>query len=85
MILSARTTYRGQRIKAITPSWMKGENRSSNDPSDRVEKPYTRHAEEGSDNTMGHHSFLVVFRRTLKGPAMLDEQTVLAEASQAAE
>jgi hypothetical protein len=45
--------------------WMKGENRSSDDPSERAEKLHTRHADEEPGNTIGHHSFLVVFRRTL--------------------
>jgi hypothetical protein len=60
--------------------WMKGKEKSSDDPSDRVEKLHTRHADEGPDNTIGHHSFFVVFRRTLKGPTVLDEKAVLAAA-----
>jgi len=65
--------------------WMKGSSPQSNDPSDRVEKLHTRHADEpfgvpGAGNTMGHHSFYVVFQRTHKGPTVLDEKAVQATA-----
>jgi hypothetical protein len=60
--------------------WMKGKDGSSNDPSDRVERLHTRHADEGDGNRIGHHSFFVVFQRTLQGSTVLDEAAVLAAA-----
>ena len=72
-------------IRATYSVWMKGSSPQSNDPSDRVEKLHTRHADEpfgvpGAGNTMGHHSFYVVFQRTHKGPTVLDEKAVQATA-----
>jgi hypothetical protein len=45
-----------------------------------AEKLHTRHADEAPGNTYGHHSFYVVFQRTLKGPTVLDEKAVLSAA-----
>jgi hypothetical protein len=57
--------------------WMKGLNRDGNDVTDTVENLHTRHPDEplpdGSLlNTLGHHSFYVVFQRTRKISAMAD-------------
>jgi hypothetical protein len=51
--------------------WIKGLSRDANDKSDRVENLHTAHPDEplpdGSLlNTLGHHSFYVVFQRTRK-------------------
>ena len=51
--------------------WIKGLNRDANDKSDRVENLHTAHADEPLPdgrllNTIGHHSFYVVFQRTRK-------------------
>lgn len=51
--------------------WLKGLSRDANDISDTVENLHTRHPDEPlSDgsllNTLGHHSFYVVFQRTSK-------------------
>lgn len=56
--------------------WIKGAHRDANDPSDRVEKLHTRHRDEAPGNTIGHHSFYVVFQRTRKGPTVLDPEAV---------
>lgn len=61
-------------------AWIAGASRDANEPSDRVERLHTRHADEGSGNTIGHHSFFVVFRLTAKGPTVLDPKAVLAAA-----
>ncbi len=52
--------------------WMKGTNRDGQDNSDRVENLHTAHPDEPLPdgtllNTLGHHSFYVVFQRTRKG------------------
>jgi hypothetical protein len=63
--------------------WIKGHGENPNvlnDPSERVEKLHTRHSDEAPGNTYGHHSFYVVFQRTLKGPTVLDEGAVLLTA-----
>jgi hypothetical protein len=54
--------------------WIKGNNRDANDKSDRVEKLHIRHADEPLPdgrllNTLGHHSFYIVFQRTRKTTA----------------
>jgi hypothetical protein len=58
--------------------WMEGATKDAHEPSDHAEKFHTRHDDEGSGATWGHHSFFVVFQRTLKGPTVLDEAAVLA-------
>ena len=60
--------------------WMQGDSRDANDPSERVEKLHTRHADEAPGNTIGHHSFYVVFQRARKGPIVLDLDAVLMSA-----
>lgn len=52
--------------------WMNGINRDGQDKSDRVESIHTAHPDEPLPdgtllNTLGHHSFYVVFQRTRKG------------------
>ena len=52
--------------------WMKGISRDGQDKSDRVENIHTAHPDEPLPdgtllNTLGHHSFYVVFQRTRKG------------------
>lgn len=69
--------------EATYSAWIKGHGDKpdlANDPSERVEKLHTRHADEAPGNTSGHHSFYVVFQRTLKGPTKLDTAAVLEEA-----
>jgi len=39
-------------------------------PSDRVENIHTNHPAEGDGNTPGHHSFLVVFQRSVAGDSL---------------
>jgi hypothetical protein len=51
--------------------WIKGLGRDANDKSDRVENLHTAHPDEPLPdgrllNTLGHHSFYVVFQRTRK-------------------
>jgi hypothetical protein len=51
--------------------WLKGLNRDANDKSDRVENLHTAHPDEPLPdgrllNTIGHHSFYLVFQRTRK-------------------
>ncbi len=51
--------------------WIKGLNRDGNDKSDRVENLHTAHPDEPLPdgrklNTLGHHSFYLVFQRTRK-------------------
>ncbi|MFN8459184.1 MAG: hypothetical protein U0401_31800 [Anaerolineae bacterium] len=51
--------------------WIKGLNRDANDKSDRVENLHTAHPDEPLPdgrllNTLGHHSFYLVFQRTRK-------------------
>jgi cell division septation protein DedD len=51
--------------------WIKGLSRDANDKSDRVENLHTAHPDEPLPdgrllNTLGHHSFYVVFQRTRK-------------------
>ena len=58
-------------------AWMKGSSRQADEPSERVEKLHTRHPDEPGGNTIGHHSFYVVFQRSRKGPTVLDEDAVL--------
>jgi hypothetical protein len=60
--------------------WMVGDRPDANEPTDTVERLHTRHPDEGHGNTFGHHSFFVVFQRSLKGAAVLDEQAMLAAA-----
>jgi hypothetical protein len=60
--------------------WMKGDRPNAKDPSDRVEKLHTRHKDEASGNTIGHHSFFVAFQRTRKGPTVLDKNAMLDQA-----
>jgi hypothetical protein len=52
--------------------WMNGTSRDGQDKSDRVENIHTTHPDEPLPdgtllNTLGHHSFYVVFQRTRKG------------------
>lgn len=59
--------FKGQTVSV----WMNGLARDGADKSDRVENLHTNHADEPmSDgalfNTIGHHSFYVVFQRTQK-------------------
>jgi hypothetical protein len=56
----------------IVSVWIKGASRDANDKSDRVENLHTVHPDEPLPdgrklNTIGHHSFLVVFQRTRVG------------------
>jgi hypothetical protein len=51
--------------------WIKGQNRDADEKSDRVENLHTAHPDEPLPdgrllNTLGHHSFYVVFQRTRK-------------------
>jgi len=57
--------------------WIKGLGRDANEKSDRVENLHTRHPDEplpdGSLlNTLGHHSFYVVFQRVRKATTAAD-------------
>ena len=61
----------------VVTVWIKGSGRDANDKSDRVENFHTTHPDEplpdGSLlNTLGHHSFYVVFQRTRKAEVRLD-------------
>lgn len=63
--------------------WMKGikvDQGEPNDPTDRVDHLHTRHKDEGPGNTIGHHSFFVVFQRSRKGPSVLDREAMLQTA-----
>lgn len=60
--------------------WMVGDRQDARDPSERVVKLHTRHADEAPGNTIGHHSFYVAFQRARKGPTVLDEAAVLTAA-----
>lgn len=58
--------------------WIKGLNRDGNDKSDRVENLHTAHADEPLPdgrllNTIGHHSFYLVFQRTRKSSAAVPD------------
>lgn len=57
--------------------WLKGQNRDGNDKTDTVENLHSRHPDEPlADgrllNTLGHHSFYVVFQRTRKAATVTD-------------
>ncbi len=57
--------------------WIKGQSRDGNDKTDKVENIHTAHPDEplpdGSLlNTLGHHSFYVVFQRTRKSDVVND-------------
>lgn len=70
-------------IEATFAVWMKGirvDQVVPNDPTDRVDHLHTRHKDEGSGNTIGHHSFFVVFQRSRKGPSVLDQDAMLQRA-----
>lgn len=59
--------FKGQRVSV----WVKGTSADAQDKSDRVEGVHTEHPDEPlADgtlwNTIGHHSFYVVFQRTVK-------------------
>lgn len=61
--------------------WIKGLNRDGNDKSDRVENLHTAHADEPLPdgrllNTIGHHSFYVVFQRTRKSSAAVPDGVI---------
>jgi hypothetical protein len=61
----------------IISMWIKGLGRDGNDKSDRVENLHTAHPDEPTPdgallNTLGHHSFYVVFQRTRKAVSMND-------------
>jgi len=61
----------------VVSVWIKGLSRDANDKSDRVENIHTTHPDEplpdGSLlNTLGHHSFYVVFQRTRKAATEID-------------
>lgn len=61
----------------IVSVWIKGLGRDANDKSDRVENIHTTHPDEplpdGSLlNTLGHHSFYVVFQRTRKATSQIN-------------
>jgi hypothetical protein len=60
--------------------WMRGDTREAKDPTDRVDQLHTRHKDEGPDNTIGHHSFFVVFQRSRKGPNVLERDALLQTA-----
>lgn len=52
--------------------WAKGRSATASEPSDRVENLHTRHPDEPLEdgsllNSVGHHSFYVVFQRRRKG------------------
>jgi hypothetical protein len=57
--------------------WVQGLSRGARDKSDRVENLHTTHPDEPTPdgsllNTLGHHSFYVVFQRTRKAASMTD-------------
>ncbi len=61
----------------VVSVWIKGLGRDANEKSDRVENIHTTHPDEplpdGSLlNTLGHHSFYVVFQRTHKATTQLN-------------
>lgn len=67
------TMHFGQKVTV----WIKGPGRDAQDKSDRVENLHTAHADEPLPdgtllNSVGHHSFYVVFQRTRKGKAIAD-------------
>jgi len=47
-------------------AWINGLSAGAHDKSDKAENLHTRHPDEGTGNTLGHHSFYVVFQRTRK-------------------
>ena len=56
----------------VVSAWIKGTHPEAQDKSDRVEKLHTAHPDEPLPdgrllNSVGHHSFYVVFQRTRKG------------------
>ena len=58
-------------------TWIKGLNPGANDLTDAVKNLHTRHADEpspggGLGNTLGHHSFYLVFQRTINSAALND-------------
>jgi hypothetical protein len=62
------TMHFGQKVSV----WIKGGHRDAQDKSDRVENIHTTHPDEPLPdgtllNTLGHHSFYVVFQRIRKG------------------
>lgn len=61
------------RAGQIVSVWIKGLSREADEPSDRVENLRTDHPDERAPdgslgNSIGHHSFYVIFQRTRKGP-----------------
>jgi len=61
----------------IVSTWINGLSRDAKDKSDRVENLHTAHPDEPTPdgallNTLGHHSFYVVFQRTRKTSSMND-------------
>lgn len=54
--------YWGQKVSL----WIIGRNLSQPALSDKVENLHTMHPDEGPGNTLGHHSFYVVFQETTK-------------------
>lgn len=61
----------------VVSVWIKGVGRDANDKSDLVENIHTAHPDEPTPdgallNTLGHHSFYVVFQRTRKAISMID-------------
>jgi hypothetical protein len=47
-------------------TWLLGRSREAEDITDGVENLHTRHPDEAPGNTLGHHSFYVVFQETRK-------------------
>jgi hypothetical protein len=61
----------------IVSTWMKGPGRDAADKSDRAENLHTAHPDEPTAdgkllNTLGHHSFYVVFQRTRRQAGFAD-------------
>jgi hypothetical protein len=61
----------------IVSVWISGQSRDAQDKSDRLENLHTAHPDEPTPdgallNTLGHHSFYVVFQRTRKTSGMMD-------------
>jgi len=61
----------------VVSVWIMGLSRDANEKSDQVENLHTAHPDEPTAdgallNTLGHHSFYVVFQRTRKAASMSD-------------
>jgi hypothetical protein len=68
-------------IQQTVEVWIKGLSPTANEPSDHVANLHTRHPDEPLEdgsllNSIGHHSFYVVFQRSRKGPPPVDDGVI---------